>query len=147
MRFLVMILYAAAVAAAGGCSEETLAPDLPEGGAIVTFAFSATDDTVDVLVLDSLTIARAEARVANGVGPAMPIGPIVRGAGIDPRYPFHYVPEEIRLADLATEVCDGRPMKTAAQVDEFFALSTGNPDAERATWCPWGATPIAVIRR
>ncbi len=147
MRFHTMIFCAAVVVATGACQEETLAPGLPEGGAIVTFVFSATDDTMDVLVLDPLTIVRAEARVADGVGPAMPIGPIVRGADIDARYPFHYVPEEIRLADLATEVCDGRPMKTAAQVDEFFELSTGNPDAERATWCPWGATPIAVIRQ
>jgi hypothetical protein len=120
---------------------------IPEGGAVVTFAFSATRDTLDVLVLDSTTIAQAERRVATGEGPRMPVGPIVRGAGLDRRYPFHYVPGEVRLADLAAEVCDGRPMRNPVDVDDFFELSTGNRAAHSAIWCPWGATPISVRRR
>jgi hypothetical protein len=127
------------------CTDST-AP-LPDGGAIVTFAFSASPDTMDVLVLDSSTIAVAERRVATGTGPRLPVGPIVRGAGIDRRYPFHYVEADVRLADLAAEVCDGRPMRTADQVDEFFELSTGKRDTSHAIWCPWGATPVAVRRR
>ena len=120
---------------------------LPAGGAVVTFAFSASGDTMDVLVLDSATIRRAEQRVATGTGPRMPVGPIRRGAGIDPRYPFRFVPELVRLDDLATEVCDGRPMKTPTAVDDFIELATGRRDAETAIWCPWGAEPTAVRRR
>jgi len=144
-RILVSLLAATGVTIAAACGDTT--SPIPDGGAVVTFAFSASDDTLDVLVLDPETIAQAEQRVATGLGPRMPIGPIVRGAGIDPQYPFHYIESDVRLADLAAEVCDGRPMRTPAEVDAFFELSTGNRNAARATWCPWGATPIRVRRR
>lgn len=149
MKRMTRLLLAGFALAAGVACDEASAPDnsLPEGGAIVTFTFDATNDTLDVLVLDSATIAAARQRAETGAGPRMPVGPIVRGAGIDPQYPFHYVPSDIRLNDLAIEVCDGRPMRTAAEVDEFFELSTGNRNAAQATWCPWGATPIAVRDR
>lgn len=139
-------LVATGVAAGAGCHSAPTAT-LPDGGAVVTFPFSSSADTLDVLVLDSATIALAEQQIATGVGPRMPIGPIVRRSGIDPRYQFHYVESEMRLGDLATEVCDGRPMRSPAEVDWFFELATGNRNAPRATWCPWGATPIAVQRR
>jgi hypothetical protein len=99
-----------------------------------------------VLVTDPVTIAQAEARIANGTGPAFPIGPIVRGAGIDARYPFHFLPDSVRLAELAVEVCDGAPMKTPAEVDDFIEASTGNRSAPRAVWCPWSGFPMAVER-
>lgn len=142
----IMRLLAAGLAVLFGgqaCDDPVAAP-VPTGGAVVTFAFSATNDTLEVLVLDSATIAIARERVETGSGPAMPVGPIVRGSGVDPRYPFRYIPAAVRLADLAIEVCDGRPMRTAEEVDEFFELSTGNRNAAEAVWCPWGASPIAV---
>lgn len=135
-----------ALAALAGCGDST-GEGLLDGGAIVTFAFEATNDTMLVLVTDSATIRHAEDRVATGSGPRMPVGPIVRGAGIDTRYPFRFEPEAVRLADVAIEVCDGRPMKSAAEVNQFFEWSTGNASAPRATWCPWGAKPVAVQRR
>lgn len=125
----------------------TADPLLPDGGAVITFTFSATNDTMDVLVLDEATIVKAENRVATGQGPRMPVGPIRRGAGIDPRFPFHFLPDSVRLMDLATEVCDGRPMRTPTEVNDFIELSTGNRQSPRAIWCPWGATPVAVRRR
>lgn len=137
-------LGAALLAGALACNTS---PSLPDGGAVVTFAFEASSDMLDVLVLDEPTIEAALQRVATGVGPRMPVGPIRRGAGIDPDYPFHFVPEDLRLADLATEVCDGRPMQTEAEVDDFIELSTGDRNAASATWCPWGARPVAVRRR
>jgi hypothetical protein len=133
-----------ALLAAVACGDDTAAPALPRDGAVITFAFDQLTDTMRVHVRDSATIAEAQRRVGTGVGSRMPVGPIVRGAGVDARYPFHFLPDSVRLADLATEVCDGRPMRTAAQVDEFFHLSTGNANSARATWCPWGAYPISV---
>ena len=118
----------------------------PDTGAVVTFGFGGRTETMRVLVTDPVTVAQAEARIATGTGPSFPIGPIVRGAGIDARYPFHYLPDSVRLAELAVEVCDGAPMKTPAEVDDFFEGSTGDRDASRAVWCPWGAFPIAVDR-
>jgi hypothetical protein len=140
------LLMGLAAALAAGCQTGPSDP-LPAGGAVVTFTFEASLDTMDVLVLDSVTIRQAEQRVATGVGPRMPVGPIRRGAGIDPRFPFRYDPELVRLGDLATEVCDGRPMKTPTAVDDFIELATGRRNAETAVWCPWGAVPLAVRRR
>jgi hypothetical protein len=118
----------------------------PEDGAVVTFAFQGRPDTLLVLITDPATITAAEARVRSGSGPNIPIGPIVRGAGIDSRYPFHFIPDSVRLAEAAIELCDGAPMKTPAEVDAFFLGSTGNPNATQAIWCPWNAYPIAVER-
>jgi hypothetical protein len=137
----------ASVALLAGVACKDPIASLPAGGVVVTFAFEATTDTLDVLVLDSATIAQARQRVATGEGSRMPVGPIVRGAGIDPRFPFHYLPADVRLDDLATETCDGRPMRTISEVNEFFELSTGNRNAKQAIWCPWGARPIAVTDR
>jgi len=125
---------------------DSVGATLPRDGAIVTFAFEASGDTMRVHVRDSATIARAEQRAATRTGSRMPVGPIVRGPGVDSRFPFHYLADSVRIMDLATEVCDGRPMKTPAQVTEFFNLATGNPNAVSAIWCPWGAEPVAVER-
>jgi hypothetical protein len=145
-RTLVNVASTALLIAASEACDDSAAP-LPQGGAIVTFVFDGTADTLDVLVLDAETIAQARARIETGEGPQMPIGPIVRGAGIDPAYPFRYVPAEVRLTDFAIEVCDAAPMRTSADVSEFFLNSTGNQYAARATWCPWSARPIAVVDR
>jgi hypothetical protein len=118
----------------------------PADGAVVTFAFQGRTDTMLVLMTDPATISAAEARVRTGRGPNIPIGPIARGAGIDPRYPFHFIADSVRLAEVAIELCDAAPMRTVAEVDAFFLGSTGNPDAARATWCPWAAYPVAVER-
>lgn len=133
-----------APALGGACGTE---PSLPAGGAVVTFVFTATADTMEVLVLDAPTVRLAERRVTTGQGPRMPVGPIRRGPGIDRRFPFHYLPDQLRLADLATEVCDGRPMRTPTEVDDFIELATGDRQAATAIWCPWGASPVAVRRR
>ncbi|MHB1326797.1 MAG: BP74-related protein [Gemmatimonadales bacterium] len=143
MRF---VLGLALVSGALACSSQPIAPAPPAGSAIIRFAFSASGDTMDVLVYDSATIALAEHRVATGVGPRMPAGPIVRGSGVDAGFPFHYLPGEVRLVDLAMEICDGRPMLTPEAVDDFIEGVTGNRNADQAQWCPWGARPTAVER-
>lgn len=113
--------------------------------AIVTFVWDSRPDTMRVLVTHGPTIAAAQERVATGVGPTIPAGPIVRGTGSDPALPFHYVPDSLRLADVAMEICDGRLMRTVAQLNEYFQGITGHADATRALFCPWGARPIAVV--
>lgn len=127
----------------GACDDPTTPADPNE--AVVLFTFQGYPaDTMRVLVRHRPTIEAARAYIAGRSPTNIPIGPIARGAGSDPRYPFHFIPDSVRLADLAMEVCDGEPMRTAAAVDTFFVWSTGNPHAMRATWCPWGARPIAV---
>lgn len=130
---------------AGGACGEDEGPTGPEEGTVVVFAFEGwPEDTLRVLVRNEATVAAARAYIAGTSDAHIPIGPIVRGAGIDSRYPFHFLPEEVELAEVTIELCDGAPMRTEQAVDEFFEGSTGEPDAQRATWCPWGAYPVEV---
>jgi hypothetical protein len=139
-RVLPALLVALASAACGAST----APPSGES-AVVVFVFDGRPaDTLRVRVADAATVLEAE-RVIAGLSEArIPSGPIVRGAGEDPRYPFHFVSGEVRLVEAAMELCDGVPMRTAAEVEEYFLGATGNPRARRAPWCPWSARPLRV---
>ena len=123
------------------CDDTIVEPRAP--GAVVTFAFSGSADLMDVHVRKASTIAAARAYLQTQAGPKFPIGPIARGAGADPYYPFHFLPDQVDLAEVAMELCDGRPMKTEAAVEQFFA-GTGRANEQTTTYCPWGAYPVAV---
>ena len=141
-----IIAAAGATIIAVACCNATGANDInaPQQG-VVTFAFEGSpQDTLRVLVNSSAAIAQAVNYIANRQGAKFPIGPIFRGAGVDARYPFHYDPDSVQLAEIATEVCDGRPMRTVAELNAFFQGATGDANATRAIWCPWGAYPIKV---
>lgn len=101
-------------------------------------------DTLRVLVTDSATIDAAQSFIQHQSGPSLVSGRIVKGAGTDSRYPFHFVPETVRLVDVAIELCDGALMRTPAEVSQFFEGSTGNANAADAQWCPWGSRPVAL---
>lgn len=126
-----------------GCGDD--APSGPEDGSVVVFAFTGWPaDTMRVLVRREATVAAARDFIAGRATANIPIGPIVRGSGVDARWPYHFVPDEVELAEVAMELCDGAPMRTPEAVDEFFLGATGDPSATRATWCPWGAYPVRV---
>lgn len=118
----------------------------PPSSAVITFAFEGRpQDTILVRFNNSAAIAQATSYISTHSGPKFPIGPIFRGAGVDARYPFHYDPDSVQLAEVAIELCDGRLMRTSAEVDAFMQAYTGDPNAARAVWCPWGAYPIRVV--
>lgn len=131
----------ASLALALACSDSG-----PDQGAIITFGFEGRAETIRVHVTNPVTIGQAEQWLATQTGPKFPIGTIVRGAGVDSRYPFHYVPESVTLTELAIELCDGAPMTTPEAVDDFIEGSTGHRNAPSATWCPWNAFPLGVER-
>jgi hypothetical protein len=115
--------------------------------AIVTIAFTGYPaDTMRVLVSREAAITAAESYVATHRGPKLLAGTIVRGAGIDDRYPFQFIPESVEIIDAAIETCDAAPMRTEAAVNDFFAASLGNRNAPAATWCPWSSYPVRVQR-
>ena len=112
----------------------------------IVFAFEGHPaDTMVVTTNRPETIAAAKAYIATQRGPKLLAGTIVRGSGIDPRYPFQFVPETVQLIGAAVEACDGAPMRTEAAVNDFFQASQGNRNAPAATWCPWSSYPIAVL--
>lgn len=142
-----IILALTGALAIAGCSSSSVNEPNGAQAAVLTVVFdSHPQDTLDVILTDSATIAAAEAYVARNEGPRLVIGTIVKGAGYDTNYPFHYVPETVRLADMAMELCDGAPMRTPAEVEAFFELATGNSNSANAPWCPWSSRPIAVQR-
>ncbi|MDF1503183.1 hypothetical protein [Roseisolibacter sp. H3M3-2] len=145
-RTRMLALRTLTVVAAAGCSDGGDAPTLGGGpAALVTFAFRAhPQDTLVVEVRDTASARRAREYVATGRGPHIPSGWIVRGAGADPRYPFHFTPGSVRLAEATIELCDGAPMRTAAAVDQYMRGATGQQAPDSARWCPWSAYPVAV---
>jgi hypothetical protein len=112
----------------------------------IVFAFEGHPaDTMLVITNRPETLAAARAYIATHRGPRLLAGTIVRGSGPDPRYPFQFIPETVQLIDAAIEVCDGAPMRTEAEVNDFFQASQGNRNAPAATWCPWSSYPIRVL--
>lgn len=112
--------------------------------AVVTMAWTSRPDSLRVLVRNAETIRAACTRATTGTGSAIMSGRIVRGAGVDPRVPFHYVPETVTLADLTIELCDSSLLRTTTAVDEFFLGSTGDVNSPSAPYCPWSAPPVKV---
>jgi hypothetical protein len=134
-----------ALGGAAGCSSSE--PTEPQTSwALVTFAFAGIPaDTIRVIVTDPATIEAAGRYLSTGAGPKMLMGTIVRGAvDLNARYPFHFLPESVRLVDNAIELCDGAPMHTAAAVDDFIQGATGNRQSPSSTWCPWSSYPIKI---
>jgi hypothetical protein len=118
---------------------------LPHGAVEVVLAFDGfPQDTMRIAITDTSAIRLAREYVSTRQGPRLPIGRIVRGSGIDRRYPYRYKPESVRFADFAMELCDGAPMRTDSAVVEFMRGATGEANPASATWCPWAAYPIAV---
>ena len=133
-----------ALSASLACDSDSVV-GLPDGAVEVVLAFDGyPQDTMRIAITDTAAIRLARAFVSTKQGPKMPVGRIVRGSGIDARYPFHYEPASVQFADFATEVCDGAPMRTDSAVVEFMRGATGLQNPTSATWCPWGAYPIAV---
>lgn len=97
-----------------------------------------------VLVRDAGTLRAVDRYIATGTGPSILAGRIVRGAGVDPRVPFHYLPDSAALVEVAIELCDSRLLHTPAEVDTYFQGTTGRADAVSAPYCPWDARPVSV---
>ena len=132
------------LAALVACDSDSVV-GLPDGAVEVVLAFDGFPlDTMRIAISDTAAIRLAREYVNTRQGPKLPIGRIVRGAGIDARYPFRFEPASVQFADVAMEVCDGAPMHTDSAVVEFMRGATGETNPTSATWCPWAAYPIAV---
>jgi hypothetical protein len=104
------------------------------------FVEENSGETFVAATADSLALAQVEAQLARPPAERtkLIIGPIERGDGLYPDgYPWHFVPDAWRLADLATEVCDGRPSYVSAHVD-YFVDKVGR-------YCPFGSRVVAEV--
>jgi hypothetical protein len=124
------------------CDAAVLEPRTEWG--VIHFTFTDhPSDTLQVLVLDPATVMAAEAYLRSGRGPHVPSGPIRRGAGLDPRWPFHFVEHEVRMVEVSSPDCDAPPMRSSDDVETYFA-SSADREALQAPWCPSTAVPIDV---
>lgn len=126
----------AAVLAGVACGESATGPgtDPPAGGARFEIEVSGERFLVDVT--EARAIAGLEARMkARGRG--VVIGRLLAGnGGFNSPWSWHLDPATVEAADVAIEVCDGRP--SMVEADLAYWLGTVR------IFCPWGA---AVVRR
>lgn len=129
-----LVLLTTVVAACGTSStgpEEEL-----EGGVLATFRVSG--ETFRVWVTNEETI-RQILDLRDGESTAnIPNGALHEGSGpADHNAPWtwHLDAEDIEMAELATEVCDGRPSLVEELRDHYLTVGR---------FCPWGAELVAV---
>jgi hypothetical protein len=79
-------------------------PTAPSRGAVVTFR--VVDETFRVHLLDQRQIDAAR-QAANGGRARIPNGRIAAGTDVNVGWSWHV--EDVEFAELAIEVCDGRP--------------------------------------
>lgn len=78
---------------------------------------------------DPTTIQQAVA-ILNGAPNMFPIGPLRRGdGGFNSPWSWHFDPDEVRLTEVAVEVCDGLPSYVEENLEDFLVRGVG--------YCPW----------
>lgn len=132
MRATVLILATMLAVGAGGCGDSPTEPAEPRGGVLATFDVSG--ERFAVFVTNPTTISQLFA-LRQGSGAAnIPNGRVRRGPGIgnhNAPFDWHLDPEDIHMAEVAIEVCDGRPSHVQQNLGEFID-GIGR-------YCPWNA--------
>ena len=89
-----------------------------------TFVLRATD-------AETIRLATENFRGRNAM---FPIGPLRPGAGgFNGPWSWHFDPDRVRMAEIAIEVCDGRPSYVEENLQDFLG-----------GYCPWGARVVAI---
>lgn len=108
----------------------------PEGGA--RFEVEVSGETFVVHVETAAQIAALEARMETGEEGVIN-GDIEAGdGGFNAPWGWHMVPSTVHTADMAIELCDGRP----SLVEDDLAYWLGTVKR----FCPWGAKVVRRIR-
>lgn len=89
------------------------------------------DETFRIALTTPGLLEAAQAAMA-GTGPTIPNGRIVAGTDVNVGYSWHL--EDVEFAEVAIELCDGRPSDVEAQGTSFA----------NGRYCPWGAEVNAI---
>ena len=125
----------------GGSPTSTPAPTATPGplaGGVVA-EFDVTGERFKVWVTNAETIQQLFALQAGESTASIPNGELLTGPGQgDHNLPWswHLDPEEIAMADLTIEVCDGALGYIEEHLDEFID--------EVGRYCPWGAELVGL---
>jgi hypothetical protein len=86
-----------------------------------------------IRLVDPDDIAIAQRLLAGEAVPSIPNGRVVRDdPDVNAGYSWHIDPASVEFADMATEVCDGRP----SDVEKHVITSD--------RYCPWSAKVVAI---
>ncbi len=110
--------------------------DLDEG---VLATFDVDGEVFQVWVTNPQTAQQILDLAAGESMANIPNGVILRGPGAAEHnlpWSWHLDPEQIEMAEMTTEVCDGQPSYVEEHLDEFVD-SVGR-------YCPWGARLLSV---
>lgn len=108
----------------------------PEGGA--RFEVEVSGERFVVHVEGASQIAALEARLASGERGVIN-GDIEPGdGGFNQPWKWHMVPSTVHTADMAIELCDGRPSLVEDDLDYWLGTVK--------QYCPWGAKVVRRVR-
>ena len=115
-----------------GCSEPKLSLS---GGILVTFGVSG--ERYRVFVTDADTVRDVFAVESGESQATIPSGRLVRGA-VDYNRPWswHIDPQDIVMAEITMELCDGLPSHVEEDVD-YWVDTVGR-------FCPWSARIVKI---
>lgn len=136
---LVAFGLSAVVLVVGACGTATPTPvqDELSGGIVATF--DVVGEEFSVWVTNPQTIQQI-LDLQRGVSNAnIPNGVILRGPGkADHNEPWswHLDPEQIEMAEVTMELCDGTPSFVEEELD-YFVATVGR-------YCPWSARLVAM---
>jgi hypothetical protein len=100
----------------------------------VEFRVAVGDETFVMRATDPETVRLAVDRL-GGRNRRFPIGPLLRGdGGFNAPWSWRLDPAEVRLTEVAVEVCDGTPSYVEAHLEDFAASG----------YCPWSARIVGV---
>lgn len=110
-------------------------PPLLSGGILVTFDVSG--ETYKIFVTNKDTIADIYALQSGTSQASIPSGRIVRGAvPYNAPWSWHIDPEDIHMAEVTIELCDGLPSHVEANLDYWV-------DTVKR-FCPWTARIVEI---
>jgi hypothetical protein len=136
MRWIASTCFALLIAGAA-CNGSPTEPSELRGGVLATF--DVTGERFRVFVTNPTTIQQLVALRDGTSGANIPNGRIHRGPGAanhNRPYGWHLDPEDIQMAEVTIEVCDGRPSFVQANIAEFV-------DNVRR-YCPWNASLVEL---
>ena len=126
-RSTLFLATAFAMVLAIACGGDT--PTTPSSGALVTFAVVGETFRVALPTTDQVAAARA---AQSGGRARIPIGRVVPGTQVNAGWSWHL--EEVTFAEVAIELCDGRPSDVERAGTQFGG----------GRFCPWSATVVRI---
>jgi hypothetical protein len=115
------------------CSSPT-SPGL-EGGMLATF--DVQGERYSIFITNAKTIEQVLA-LSNGQSAArIPSGRLVKGReAYNAPWSWHIDPEDVEMAEVTMELCDGRPSDVEKDID-YWVGTVGR-------FCPWSAVLVAL---